>query len=209
MSALILVLMMGLVYAHDNGNGNGPGFPGFPGFGAGLGDRDDDGGRLPIWRILRSNGQSVAWFSWLPNRRFAIYAAGSQDPVNHLVLDRSTGLVWQRSPSPDKVAWRYGVTTCGNLSLGNVRGWRVPTLQELSSLETPSNPTDLPTNHPFENIGNTLYWSATTADYSVADPPVKAYGILFEGGGTNLFADSKTEPHLLWCVRGGQGVDIQ
>ena len=184
--------------------------PGFPGFGPGLEFGDRDGGRGPIWQILRLNGQPVTWFSWLPNRRFAIYAAGSPDPVNHLVLDRTTGLVWQRSPGSTMVAWRFATKGCGDLALGNVRGWRVPTLQELSSLETPSNPTDLPTNHPFENVGNTLYWSATTADYTlVDDPPVKAYGILFEGGGTNLFADDKHNNHLYWCVRGGRGVDIQ
>ena len=78
LSALFVVLMMGFASAtngsgngNGNGNGNGDG-NGFPGFGPGLGDRNDDRGRGPLWQLLRLNGESVTWFSWLPNRRFAI-----------------------------------------------------------------------------------------------------------------------------------------
>ena len=151
------------------------------------------------------NGESVTWFSWLPNRRFAIYAAGSGDTVNHLVLDRGTGLVWQRSPGSDTAAWQQAHVGCANLTLGNVRGWRLPTLEELGTLEAPSNPTDLPTNHPFMNVDHTqIYWSATTID----DDPLNAYGKGFATG-VNLIPAEKLLPHLFWCVRGGQGVHAQ
>lgn len=199
--------MMGFASATNgsgNGNGNGDG-NGFPGFGPGLGDRNDDRGRGPLWQLLRLNGESVTWFSWLPNRRFAIYAAGSGDPVNHLVLDRGTGLVWQRSPGSDTAAWQQAHVGCANLTLGNVRGWRLPTLEELGTLEAPSNPTDFPTNHPFMNVDDTqIYWSATTVD----DAPLTAYGKGFATG-VNLIPAEKLLPHLFWCVRGGQGVHAQ
>ena len=132
------------------------------------------------------------------------------------VLDRETGLVWERSPTTFPSPWEDQVspsfvlgaqTRCNALlAAGNRMGWRLPTLQELASLVDQSvaapGPT-LPPGHPFQNVQQSLYWSATTygADASIA------LGVVFNAG--KVGGDAKTNSHFLWCVRGGQGVNPQ
>jgi hypothetical protein len=74
------------------------------------------------------------------------------------VLDRETGLVWERSPSPGPfVNWLQAHYVCNKLILGNRFGWRLPTVQELASLMEPRildvPPINwLPAGHPFGNV---------------------------------------------------------
>jgi hypothetical protein len=83
------------------------------------------------------------------------------------VLDRETGLVWERSPSALTFAfdWEGAQIHCFTSSVGNRKGWRLPTLQDLASLVdlsvAPPGPT-LPAGHPFQNVQRLFYWSATT-----------------------------------------------
>jgi hypothetical protein len=102
------------------------------------------------------------------------------------------------------------------MSVGDRKGWRLPTIQELASLVDPTVPSPgptLPAGHPFDGIRVTpdatvspsasAYWSATTWS---TDPTV-AWDVSF---GTGVVANtSKNVFHYIWCVRGGQGVDIQ
>ena len=56
------------------------------------------------------------------------------------VLDRETGLVWEKNPlhpqPPDTGmrSWLDAQDHCNNLTVGNRKGWRLPTLQELASV---------------------------------------------------------------------------
>jgi hypothetical protein len=98
------------------------------------------------------------------------------------------------------------------MNVGNRKGWRLPTIQELASLVDgdPANMSSprLPPGHPFSNVesgsgGSPYYWSATTG----AALPGDAWGILFD---TGFVTDTtKGATGLVWCVRGGQGVDPQ
>ena len=124
------------------------------------------------------------------------------------VLDRETGLVWQKSPpATTGEQWILAHQDCRESSVGNRRGWRLPTIEELSSLFDPSqsNPS-LPPGHPFANVQN-AYWSATTRE----NDPTFAWVVLF---GTNFVNGINSTPKTsttvnFWCVRGGQGVDPQ
>jgi len=124
------------------------------------------------------------------------------------VLDKETGLVWERSPSTDKFNWENAQQKhCNHLTKGNRMGWRVPTFQELMSLmsTTESNPT-LPQGHPFLDVLSPgfFYWSSTV----VADHTEQAYIVSFTDHNAGKFA--KTDSNVrVWCVRGGQGVDEQ
>jgi hypothetical protein len=129
------------------------------------------------------------------------------------VLDRETGLVWEQSPSTTPLQWGGPAVAffnsaqfhCNDSKVGNRKGWRLPTLQELASLVDPTklNPA-LPAGHPFSsNVRSDFYWSATTLAVLTSD----AWTVKFVNGG--VFGDDKTVLNFVWCVRGGQGVDPQ
>ena len=127
------------------------------------------------------------------------------------VMDRETGLVWETSPSLSTFQWEAAQIHCNQLAVGNRKGWRLPTIQELASLVDPtatSSPT-LPAGHPFTNVQSgagaiywSVYWSATT--FSASD---QAWVVVFSSGGVNF--TGKSSSNFAWCVRGGQGVDLQ
>ena len=117
-----------------------------------------------------------------------------------------TGLVWEQSPSTSTLTWLAAQSRCNQLHVGNRKGWRLPTIQELTSLIDPNNPggnPDLPPGHPFTNVQSSSYWSATTYAAFVSS----AWGVNFSVGAVTTF--DKTDTLFVWCVRGGQGVDPQ
>ena len=138
------------------------------------------------------------------------------------VLDLETGLVWERSPSPDKQPWSprnpdTAHITCDVKPVGNRLGWRVPSIQELGSLLDPTqSQPPLTPGHPFvlnadQRIGQ--FWSATTAATDLASPNSAWFvdfginnfpeGIVLYGSG------DKTTQRYVWCVRTGSGTDTQ
>src|SRR5687768_1954846 len=72
------------------------------------------------------------------------------------ILDRETGLVWERRPSAQTVAWPNARLLCAQKSVGGRGGWRLPAFNELASLIDPTvtNPAlpRLPTGHPFLDV---------------------------------------------------------
>jgi hypothetical protein len=120
------------------------------------------------------------------------------------VLDRETGLVWERSPTTTTFDWFLAQDRCNSLGLGNRMGWRLPTLQELASLMDktvpPPGPT-LPTGHPFQNVQQGPYWTAT-----ILSTPFVAVGF-FEDA--EVFGATNNNSFVVWCVRGAQGVNPQ
>lgn len=121
------------------------------------------------------------------------------------VLDKETGLVWEKSPGTRNMTWQGAMSQCQNKTMGNRKGWRMPTVEELASLVDPSvsspGPT-LPNGHPFiYNVQSITYWSATT---TVGDTTY-AWAVVFSNGG--VFGFDKTDNGYVWCVRGGQAYD--
>ena len=151
---------------------------------------------------------AVLWHS--PGIRRSQPTPGSWSLTNMngaAVLDRETGLVWEKSPSTDTFDWESAqYAHCNSLSTGGRLGWRLPTIQELASLVDPSVPSPgptLPSGHPFSNVQLTYYWSATTR----ANDTSFAWAVGFHNGVVDIFGKSSKLP--VWCVRGGQGVDPQ
>ena len=126
------------------------------------------------------------------------------------VLDRETGLVWERSPSttPFTFAAEQALLHCNNLSLGNRKGWRLPSIQELSSLvdADPANTNSprLPPGHPFQNLQN-VYWSVNPFQIGLNQGFV--WTLILPDG--SLGGDFGNIPHFVWCVHGGKGTDVQ
>ena len=98
------------------------------------------------------------WSQKLPAaQRFVIVLDGAA------VLDKETGLVWEKSPDPNLRPWDSAINYSYSKTVGGRKGWRLPTIEELASLidATQSNPA-LPNGHPFLNVQSGRYWSSAT-----------------------------------------------
>jgi len=170
--------------------------------------------KIPIWKITRGKkSKSVNWQDHEPNQRFAIYDTNAnnntEDPntwVDDVVLDKETGLVWERSP--DTIP-RFSYTGAKIQSYrkfkGNRMGWRLPTIEELASLLDPIHgPPTLSKGHPFINIQCCTevdrYWSSTTDNDDID------FALYVSFCYADVDSEAKSEYMLLWCVRGGQGL---
>jgi hypothetical protein len=132
------------------------------------------------------------------------------------VLDTETGLVWEKAPDPGTSDWASAVFSCYNAVVGGRFGWRLPAIEELSSLVDPSQggfvgsggPPPLPAGHPFENIGaGAVFWALTT---DVSNPGVALRMAIEVNSGLHGFVSgtAKTQSNIRrWCVRGGHGPD--
>jgi hypothetical protein len=130
------------------------------------------------------------------------------------VLDRETGLLWERKPSKEGMIWSTAKLFCAQKAVGGRGGWRLPAFNELTSLIDPTK-TDtqmprLPTGHPFldvelDPLGPIAYWSAT----SLTGDPGFALAVHFFFVSTSnapiLVTDASTTgtSYLSWAVRGG------
>ncbi len=119
------------------------------------------------------------------------------------VLDKKTGLTWAKNANIAAGAktWLEAVRFCQNLMIGHRKGWRLPTIKELSSLLDPHKAYPfLPEGHPFENVcyawGIQHYWSSTTyeGDSSRAWVVTMHYGKVTYG--------LKVFDSYVWPVRG-------
>ena len=160
-----------------------------------------------------AHAQSQSWDKVLAaSRRFVVLDAFGGEAV----LDKETGLVWQRTlgrggvlDADDRRNWFGAHNQCVTQQTGNRRGWRLPTIQELATLTDPSLEFPnlvLPEGHPFilTTVGEPpTFWSAST-DASI---PTVARIIHFNSG--NPLRLAKDGFAFIWCVRGGQGVDPQ
>jgi len=117
---------------------------------------------------------------------------------NAAVLDKETGLVWERSTSAP-TTWVIAQNVCTQAATGGRLGWRLPTVDELASLVdlTQSNPA-LPSGHLFTSPNASYYWSSTTSAYG----PDYAWGVHFGSGGVSY--SDKYGNFYVRCVRGGQ-----
>jgi hypothetical protein len=129
------------------------------------------------------------------------------------VLDRETGLVWQRSPvliagsGEQSFDYLTGWSLCLHVSGGTPRlGWRLPSSSEFSTLLDPTlagglppTPNIIPTPNPF-NIPNTAsdFWTSTV---------FPGLGHVIGGIDGSFGADFDSAHHSVLCVRGGASTD--
>ena len=144
-----------------------------------------------------------AWSQKLPaEQRFVLVFDGEA------VLDKETGLVWERFVNPTAVtfSWYDAFYICANLDLGGRKGWHLPSIEQLASLvdkSAPDGSPQLPPGHPFTIIMQGLggYWSATS--YAVDSTSALIMG--FNQG--NVVIQNKNLLRQVWCVRSGQSYD--
>lgn len=144
---------------------------------------------VPTWEKVVTKGSS----------RFKVLPQFGDEAV----LDKETGLVWERTPSASLSNWGDSLKICIGNVIGGRRGWRAPTAWELMTLSDPSaDDPSLPLGHPFEGISTVdNYWSSTT------DPEdaTRALRERFGTGGGGVIIGPKTDLQRRWCVRGPGG----
>lgn len=120
-----------------------------------------------------------------------------------VVLDRETGLVWQRNVSSSySVSFYDAEAICHTDCTSGRYGWRLPTTEELMSLANidPNSPDHLFPGHPFNiDVTGAGYWTSTTLIDNLAKV------VYFDRMGVGY--EDKMTGHRLWCVRGGHGYD--
>jgi len=118
------------------------------------------------------------------------------------VLDKETGLVWERAPRTYTGNWLAAQWECWAHNTAARFGWRLPTISELNSLMEycPDRWFDqlLPCGHPFINVADHEhhYWSATTWFFDSNEAITWSQTV---GHGPV----TKTLERNYWCVRGG------
>ena len=134
-------------------------------------------------------------------QRFVILPAFNGEAV----LDKETGLLWEKSPQTTTARWSAARRICTEKSIGGQTGWRLPSLPELRSLVdpsvTPPGPT-LPPGHPFLTVQSAVYWSETR----VGDNPSGAWAVHFGLGGGSVFINWAHGVQV-WCVHGDMKTD--
>jgi len=145
--------------------------------------------------------QTMQWDKTMPaSQRFVVLAAFNNDAV----LDKETGLVWEKSPQSAAVSLPNARLACANKAVGGRKGWRLPALPELASLVDPSVASPgpaLPSGHPFAGVQSANYWSASAH----VDNPTLTWGVGFSNGAA--LGVSKAFDQRVWCVRGGMNAN--
>lgn len=168
--------------------------------------------KTPVWELFKDKSdKSVKWVTHGPNPRFAIYHPPSaKDKKGDLVWDKETGLIWPRCANLQGKAmnWLDANTTTRELAIADRIGWRLPTVEELSSLidKRQSDPA-LPVGHPFLEVqfgkGVPTYWTSTNNE----NPSSGAWFVNVASGDAGL-ASKGSNPEVLgfaWPVRAGRG----
>lgn len=144
-----------------------------------------------------------AWSQVLPvAERFVLVMGGAS------VLDKETGLVWEKSPSVGNFLWDAALFHClTDTTTGGRKGWRLPKIEEYATLVDPTQEDPaLPVGHPFTNIqvldGGT-YWSATS---NPGIPGEATYMVFNSGNVGSRFKQLAGNEFHAWCVRGAAGV---
>ena len=118
------------------------------------------------------------------------------------VLDRETGLVWEKNPDATTRIWANACSHCYKREVANRKGWRLPTIEELASLVDNDNVDPaLPPGHLFPDAKSSYYWSSSTD----AGNTSYAWGVNFYSG--NVYSHGEGINYYAWCVRGGYGHD--
>jgi uncharacterized protein DUF1566 len=165
---------------------------------------------VPSW------DQTIACSSTANCPRFVVLSNMS----NQAVLDRETGLVWQRSPRTAYVSYEQAVQICPQERTGGRFGWRLPSLHELGSLlvakVVPANTTGtfLPDGHPFIGVTADVFWTGTfregTSETLLFTMSLGVSNFPFDAGSPSVGpATPRNNPFTrMWCVRGGGPIPL-
>ena len=111
------------------------------------------------------------------------------------VFDTTTGLSWQRAPSPKHLSWDAAKAYCAGLSLDGESSWRLPKKSELTSLVGSKQGAPWVDTAAFPGAPSTKFWT-TSEDHG---SPGDAWTVDF-GPGSARSTGTGTELDVR-CVR--------
>lgn len=164
------------------------------------GNLEPPGAPAPTMRTLEELQPSWSKKISDASKRFEVVLDGAA------VLDKETGLVWEKSPDTTLRTWSTAVSYAYTKEVGGRKGWRLPTVEELASLvdTSVSGFPKLPSGHPFTNVQTSYYWSSTTGTSGAS----YAFFVFFYDG-LVINDGVKSASIFVWCVRGGHGYDTR
>ena len=92
---------------------------------------------------------------------FVASLSSSTENGNQIITDSRTGLIWQKTYVTDKT-WQEALSYCENLNYAGHSDWRLPNMNELSSLLNYPEYGKPYTNFP-DTPDNYHFWSSTTS----------------------------------------------
>jgi hypothetical protein len=116
--------------------------------------------------------------------------------VQGVVLDRVTGLMWERSPPEKFLTFEDAQRKCDDLTLAGHDDWRLPSRIELVSILDLTHIQPSIDSAIFPNTQNDWYWTSSVA----AANPAAAWYVYFYFGYPKT--DGKTNQFSVRCVRG-------
>lgn len=147
---------------------------------------------------IGDDGAYQAGEPW-PSPRFMYHGDGT-------VTDNLTGLMWEQKPgggndgmgSQMLMDWVSAISYCENLTLAGYGDWRLPNLNEISSLSHygQSFLDSWLNSLGFISVQGT-YWSATTFAASIAN------AFVLQSIHNVIASDKVADTHYVWAVRGG------
>ena len=126
----------------------------------------------------------------------SLFADFTRDNATKIVTDNETGLQWQDNASATKT-WQNAINYCEDLTLGDYDDWRLPNINELTSIvdDTKISPS---LSYVFKFFASNYYWSSTT----YAGNSGYAWIVGFYYGFQNYY--DKSYSLYVRCVRAGQ-----
>ena len=118
------------------------------------------------------------------------------DLGNGIVRDNVTGLDWQQATAPGTYAWQGALDYCSSLALGGYSDWRLPSIEELSTLVDAGRIEPAIDTAYFPDTAASGYWSSTVSLYGAG----YAWDVHFSPGWVD-YAETSDESYVR-AVRG-------
>ena len=120
------------------------------------------------------------------------------------VVDRVTGMMWQRTPPSGSYSQVEARSYCADLTLAGQSDWRLPSRLELVSLVDFSRaPAIDPVAFPDALKIQGWFWSASPLNQSSPSDGPRGWTVNFRVGDTNTTSTADYEKWSVRCVRGG------
>lgn len=126
--------------------------------------------------------------------RWPVAGLGEFEVRDETVLQRATGLEWQREPGASPVTWEEAAAACAGSKLAG-GGWRLPTRIELQGLVDYSRSGPAIDSAAFPGTPGAYFWSASPALWNHDQP----WAVSFADGDVDAFGEGGA--YRVRCVR--------